>query len=268
MRNAFLILTLILLSARMVFAQAVFETALEDSMFNMVNETRAKDHLPPLKSYPQVAQVAREHSFDMYERNYFAHIDPQGMDQAKRLSLAHIWYASCAENLGKTLSIENANLGFLESPRHRENILGQKFTHIGIGIYKAPDGYLYTTQNFIEAIDTVNADSAAAYIESELNKRRMRFTLYKLFREASIDSIATSHSLKMLKAEKPDIRQDFGRIKEDATAFHFVTPRLDEVFGDSKLIRAEGTNIGIGIVQGNSRKYGDGLMWITIIIVE
>lgn len=33
---------------------------------------------------------------------------------------------------------------------HRGNILNPNYTHVGIGIVKAPDGYLYITQDFAE----------------------------------------------------------------------------------------------------------------------
>lgn len=237
-------------------------------MFAITNAQRRKHKLPPLLRSQPVALVARRHSSDMSKRGFFGHINPDGWDAAKRLNNAGIWYVSCAENVAKTLSITNAHRGFMESKGHRDNILGRSFTHIGIGICRSSDGFLCITQNYIEAAETIDVDSAAKYIEKKLNRKRVYRRCPYLRRQATIDSIATHHSQKMLKSQNPKLPQDFGNIDTSASAFHFVAPRLNDIFGDAKMIRCRGTRMGIGIAQGDSRKYGNGLLWITIIIAE
>jgi uncharacterized protein YkwD len=245
-----------------------FESLLEDSLLVLTNAERLKHKLPSLeKDYP-VARVARGHSLDMLRRGFFGHVNPDGLNVHERLNLANIWYASCAENVGKTLTVANAHRGFMESEAHRKNILTREYTHMGIGILKGEDGLLYVTENFIETIDTVDVDSTAALIETTLNRRRTHRKYSFLRRDSSIDSLAATHSLKMLLNEKPNIPQDFGNIRSRARAFHYVTPWLDKVFKDKDLIHCPGSRIGIGMAQGNSRKYGNGLLWITIVIVE
>ena len=237
-------------------------------MFAITNAQRREHKLPPLLRSQPIAAAARKHSFDMLERGFFGHINPDGWDVTKRLNDAGIWYVSCAENVAKTLSITNAHRGFMESKGHRDNILGRSFTHLGIGVYRGPDNFLCITQNYIEAADTIDVDSAAKYIEKKLNRKRLYGRGSYLRRQATIDSVAARHSLKMLKAQNPRIDQDFGYIDTSASAFHFVAPRLNDIFGDAKMIRCRGTRMGIGIAQGDSRKYGNGLLWITIIIAE
>ncbi len=245
-----------------------FEKEMEDSLFALTNVERARHELPPLKQHQDVRRVARAHSQDMARRNFFSHDSPEGLNVWDRLRNAGIWYASCAENVGRTLTVANAHRGFMESEGHRENILGKGYTHLGIGIVKSSDGYLYVTENFIEAIDTVDVDSTARLIEVEINKRRVNRRLSYLRRSATLDSLAAAHSLRMLRTGKPNIAQDFGNIRSRARAFHFVTCKVEEVFSEREVVRASGTRAGIGLIQGNSQEYGNGLLWITIIIVE
>jgi uncharacterized protein YkwD len=263
-----LLISALLLSPWSAVCDEKFESKLEDSLLVLTNAERAKHELPPLTKHIPVARVARAHSLDMVKEGYFGHVNPQGLNVWERLNIAGIWYASCAENVGKTLTVTNANRGFMESESHRENILTEEYTHLGIGIFKGPDGLLYTTQNFIEIIDTVDVDSTARMIEIILNKKRTYRKHSYLRRDGSLDSMATAHSRKMLAKQEPGIPQSFAGIRTPARAFHYVTPKLDKVFSDKALVRCSGFKIGIGIVQGNSRKYGNGLMWITIIIVE
>ena len=264
----FLILLGFFSSSQIAFCQVHFEKELEDSMFAIINAQRREHKLPPLLRSQSIAVAARKHSLDMSKRGFFGHINPDGWDVAKRLNNAGIWYVSCAENVAKTFSIINAHKGFMESKGHRDNMLDRSFTHSGIGVYRGSDGFLCITQNYIQAADTINVDSAAKFIEKKLNRKRVYRSRSYLRRQATIDSIATRHSLKMLKSQNPRIAQDFGNIDASASAFHFVTPRLNDIFGDAKMIRCRGIRMGIGIAQGSSHKYGNGLLWITIIIAE
>ena len=245
-----------------------FEQRLEDSLLVLANAERAKHELPALKKHVPVARVARAHSLDMVEDDYFGHVSPEGWNVWERLNRAGIWYASCAENVAKTLTVTNAHRGFMESESHRDNILTREYTHLGIGILKGPDGLLFTTQNFIHAIDTVDVDSTARLIETTLNKKRTYRKYSYLRRDAYVDSLAAAHSRRMLAKDDPGVPQNFAEIRTNARAFHYVTPELDKVFSDRDLVHCSGLKIGIGIVQGNSRKFGNGLLWITIIIVE
>jgi uncharacterized protein YkwD len=245
-----------------------FESALEESLLTLTNAERAKSELSFLKKHYLVRYVARGHSLDMLKRGFFGHVNPEGLNVWERLNVAGVWYASCAENVGKTVTVTNAHRGFMESELHRKNILTEEYTHLGIGILKGADGFLYVTQNFIEAIDTVDVDSTAALIETTLNRRRTHRRYSFLRRDASIDSVATAHSKKMLRKREPNVPQDFGNIRARARAFHYVTPKLDKVFRDKDLTYCPGSRIGIGLAQGNSLKYGNGLLWITVIIVE
>jgi uncharacterized protein YkwD len=121
---------------------------LEAQMLVMVNEERAKVGLHPLQADPEIQQVARAHSKDMFARGYFSHINPDGKDPFDRIRDAHVRFISAGENLAMARSLRIAHNGLMNSPGHRANILQKSFGRVGIGII---DGGIYgimITQNF------------------------------------------------------------------------------------------------------------------------
>src|SRR5207253_2624032 len=51
---------------------------LEAKMLELVNAERVAAGLRPLAADPELLQVARQHSTDMFARGYFAHVTPEG----------------------------------------------------------------------------------------------------------------------------------------------------------------------------------------------
>ena len=92
-----------------------------------------------------LAAIARAHALDMVTRGYWGHITPEGKTYRDRLaeqSLEPYW---AGENYyygyypaGEI--VETALAWFMDDPPHRDNILHQHCTRIGIGIVKGPPG--------------------------------------------------------------------------------------------------------------------------------
>jgi len=128
----------------------VFDSSGEAQMLVLVNRERRRYGLPELRWDSKIAEVARAHSKDMWERHYFSHIDPDGKDPAKRLEQAGIYFLLAGENIALAPSVSLAHQGLMNSEGHRENILNPKFKKIGIGI---ADGGIYGkmfTQDFTD----------------------------------------------------------------------------------------------------------------------
>ena len=121
---------------------------LEMEMLDMVNEERLKMGLKVLKADPEMAQVARTHSADMFARGYFSHVSPEGKTLADRIRSAGVSFVTAGENLalGPTLTI--CHDGLMKSPGHRKNILHPSFGRLGIGILDGGRHGLMITQNF------------------------------------------------------------------------------------------------------------------------
>lgn len=105
-------------------------------MLALVNKERAKNGLKLLEWREDLAEVARAHSRDMWERHYFGHVNPDGDDPFDRLTKAGVGYQEAGENLAVAPSTTIAHQGLMDSPSHRENILRPEFGHVGIGVIR------------------------------------------------------------------------------------------------------------------------------------
>lgn len=121
---------------------------LEARMLELVNKERMAAGLKPLAADPELTEVARQHSTDMFVRGYFAHDTPEGRDPFDRMRAANVHFITAGENLALGPSLQVAHNGLMNSPGHRANILQQQFGRVGIGIMDGGIRGLMVTQNF------------------------------------------------------------------------------------------------------------------------
>lgn len=131
-----------------------------------VNEIRATEDLSTLTPRADVARVARNHSQDMYEADYFSHVTPEGDTPQDRIdtdgvsctvgeNIAFVWYEPHLPpgHSGQGLESEEDVASFLveqwmESPGHRENILTGPYRSHGVGVYLGDEGEVLATHKF------------------------------------------------------------------------------------------------------------------------
>jgi uncharacterized protein YkwD len=105
----------------------------------------------PLTLDPLLAEAALEHSQDMAAHGYMDHTAPDGSTPAERVSRTGYVWSEVGENLASGDSTaEGVVAGWLQSPRHCENLMGSQFRHMGIafGVNLAANGRVYWTQVF------------------------------------------------------------------------------------------------------------------------
>ncbi|WP_122087943.1 CAP domain-containing protein [Halalkalicoccus subterraneus] len=131
----------------------------EAEIHEQINEIRADHGLSQLEHDDEIAVVARTHSQDMNERDYFSHTNPEGESPADRFG--DLYPSECravGENLayiqtgfgsgGSAEEIADRIVqGWMDSEGHRENVLREGWDSEGIGVYMA-DGRVDATQNF------------------------------------------------------------------------------------------------------------------------
>jgi uncharacterized protein YkwD len=118
------------------------------SMVSMVNQARAEAGLPPLIVDVAMGSVAQAHSEDMAVGGYFSHTNGAGLDPFDRMRAAGILFRGAGENISRNGSTAAAHAGLIDSPGHRANILNERFTRIGIGVYVAGPNTIFFTQLF------------------------------------------------------------------------------------------------------------------------
>jgi uncharacterized protein YkwD len=125
-------------------AAAAADPTAEAAVLALVNEARADAGCGALTADPALAAVARAHSADMRDRDYFSHTSPEGLSPFDRAEQAGVGY-SRAENIAFGQSDAAAVMeAWLESPGHRENILDCDLTRLGVGVAEGPGGPWWT----------------------------------------------------------------------------------------------------------------------------
>ena len=130
---------------------------IEQFVFQQTNQLRNN----PLRWNDDLAELARNHSKDMAERNFFDHVNPDGLDPSGRATKAGL-SPYVGENIsfipegnvvgcGSVYSADEvadcAMIGWVESSGHYSNMVNTSYTQIGVGVAYGNGNY-YLTQNF------------------------------------------------------------------------------------------------------------------------
>lgn len=121
---------------------------LEKRMFELVNQARRENGLPPFQPMGELCEVARAHSQDMAQHEFFNHRSPRTGSPFDRIDRTGLLWRNAGENIALDQTVDSAHDALMHSPGHRANILSEKFTHIGIGVMRRGHD-LYFTQNFL-----------------------------------------------------------------------------------------------------------------------
>ncbi|MEG3440040.1 CAP domain-containing protein [Pannus brasiliensis CCIBt3594] len=124
----------------------------------LVNRDRKLNGLPPLREDPLIAHTAQKHADDMVNRNFYAHVNPDGQSPTDRYR-ANGGIGGIGENIvyqdrwpGVVLSYglaERFQRSWMYSEGHRKNLLTPGYTKFGYGIsIDRVTGKVYAVQNF------------------------------------------------------------------------------------------------------------------------
>ncbi len=133
---------------------SVSQTILDMEMatHHAINAERTTRFISALTMDNTLRNVARAHSQDMIDRDFFAHLNPDGDNVGERLTAAGVRYSMAGENIawnrGFADPVAVAVDGWMDSPGHRANILRAEYSHTGIGIAVNSQNAYYFTQVF------------------------------------------------------------------------------------------------------------------------
>ena len=129
--------------------------SLEQTAFDLLNQKRVENGLRPLAWSDKLASIARLHSQNMAEFNFFSHrgLDNKMVsDRADDAGMGR-WRAigeNIAFNRGYQDPIRKAVELWLDSPSHRRNLLDNNWKETAVGIAVTSDGEYYLTQVFLK----------------------------------------------------------------------------------------------------------------------
>lgn len=135
-------------------SSSVKDYSLERQVFELINKQRAQMGLAVLEWNEEVARMARAHSENMANFNFFSHTDLQGLMVNERADECGIrrWRAigeNIAYNRGYENPAESAVENWMKSPGHRENLLNNRWKESGIGVAVTQNGTYYFTEVFL-----------------------------------------------------------------------------------------------------------------------
>lgn len=225
-------------------------------------------------------QVAQAYSERMAREGFFAHVAPDGSTLRTRLSRTGSAYPSVGENLGMAAGPLAAHFGIEHSPGHRKNLLDARFRHAGIGIaWKEQEGRRLAILTEVYAARAPSAPSPSARPLDEayatLARHRSEKKLPPLERSEVLEQIAMqlvrrAKALDQPSAEVPDYRAHervFAALPDarTATVDFYVVSDPNALPASTGLGTATNNRLGIGLVRGDSPKYGRDQYWVAVI---
>lgn len=110
------------------------DTAIKTRVVKLANQARADDGLNKLYCDTKLARAAQKHADEMCEHNYVSHTSLDGRTMKDRVDAQNVGYMALGENIAQGQQTpEEAHTGWMGSEHHRENILRETFSRIGVG---------------------------------------------------------------------------------------------------------------------------------------
>lgn len=111
----------------------------QSNLLSGTNASRSANGLGPLTLNNQLSTSAQMKAQDMADKNYWAHVAPDGTQPWYFFERAGYAYIRAGENLAYGFNTSQGAVdGWMNSPSHRANILGE-YTEVGFGFVNAPD---------------------------------------------------------------------------------------------------------------------------------
>lgn len=106
-----------------------------EKVAELVNRDRIQNGFEPLRVNEALTRAAQAKADDMTKNDYFAHTSPEGLTPWHWIQGSDYNYRSAGENLAIHFTdAEEEERAWMESVKHRENILSPKYQDIGVAV--------------------------------------------------------------------------------------------------------------------------------------
>lgn len=146
---------------------SLIEMVLPETVIELTNQNRENIGINNLSQNELLNLAAQLKAADMAEKGYFAHTSPEGITPWYWFNLVGYSYVYAGENLAVNFTDSyDINKAWMESPKHKKNIINEKFDEIGVGTavgeYKGKEA-LFVVQLF----GTLNKEQEEVSIVNE-----------------------------------------------------------------------------------------------------
>lgn len=122
-------------------------TPVHQAMFDALNEYRTANGLPKLIYSKTLEAAADAQVIDMWQRSFFAHVNPDGLNPGQRAVNAGFCHQYVGENLAAGQStLERAMAAWKNSPGHNANMLQPAYVYVGVSYSVDLNGRYYWAQ--------------------------------------------------------------------------------------------------------------------------
>lgn len=242
-----------------------------------INSLRRSQKLSAVAADLELDAVAQAYADRMATEGFFAHVSPDGSTLEARLVKAGYRYNAAGENLGSSSGPLAAHFGIEHSPGHRKNLLEPGFERVGVGIGtpKHPNAPTVVTEVLATPlIEGIENPVSLAY--QALNQTRSRKKLPPLAPNAVLEALAQHHAREALKRDQPKVdlpgvtplhERVFQALDEvkSASVDVYVTASASVAPESKQLGDATNSMVGVGLVRGDSARFGANKYWVVVI---
>lgn len=108
-----------------------------EAILKLVNQERKKAGVPALTLSDKLTNIAYTKAKDMADKNYFSHQSPTYGSPFDMLKQFGVSYSYAGENIAAgQKSAEEVMNSWMNSSGHRQNILNENYTQLGVGFYR------------------------------------------------------------------------------------------------------------------------------------
>ncbi len=104
-----------------------------EELVELTNQVRTDKGVGELRTSPRLQRAAQAKADDMIARDYWSHYAPDGESPWSFIEHEGYHYRFAGENLAKSFQTNQGVIqGWMQSPDHRDNLLDDRFSEIGI----------------------------------------------------------------------------------------------------------------------------------------
>lgn len=103
-------------------------------LVNRVRAAQVNKTLSPLVIDPRLNEIAQKHSEDMFKRQFFDHVNPEGQAPQDRANAAG-FTSPVGENIVATTNLTRCHVNLMNSPSHYTNTNFDFWSRVGFGVH-------------------------------------------------------------------------------------------------------------------------------------
>jgi len=198
------------------------------------NRERAKAKLSPLSLDPKLTAAAEAHAKDMARQSKMTHEGSDGSSPADRVKRQGYHYISVGENVAEGYQdVDELMRGWMESPHHRENILGN-FSQAGIARTSDSEEKPYWCVVFGNPYPKLDPATAAADLVRAINDERSTAGLPPLKPHPALNKAAAQVAQGFARADSLDRKKHEDDVNQVVNHLGYRYRKLAESAGSGQ----------------------------------